>query len=88
MTTLTEKGTNARATIARVKSRLAEMAKLVQELERVAVLYECGVDPADIEAVLPVSLSRRARIRMKSGEVLTLPRDVDPELINPAGHIQ
>ncbi len=74
--TLEERGRALRVIINRVRGRIAEQERLLSELEAHAMLLELGIDPELIDTFNAPSGARTARLRMKDGSVLRVPREV------------
>lgn len=81
---LTAKGQQIRATIRSIIAKQTQVMEELAKLERIAVLYEHGVDPTEIESVVPHWMSRNdyaAKVMLKSGEHKIVPASCFPTLL-------
>ena len=60
--------------INRVRGRIAEQEHLLSELEAHAMLLELGIEPELIESLNAPSGAKTARLRMRDGTILRVPR--------------
>lgn len=77
---LVEKGKAIRGFIAGYRQKREDIDKAIAKLERTAILYEHGIDPATIASHRAHSIRGLVECTLKDGTIVDLPVDAFPPL--------